>query len=85
MLYGAALMSVGFWKRSAFLRWQGLVLLAFVTCKVMLYDMGSLDKIYRILSAIVLGVLLLGISFVYQRKKQNEHPPDAPKSDGAAQ
>ena len=85
MLYGAALMGVGFWKKSAFLRWQGLVLLAFVTLKVMIHDMGSLDKIYRILSAIVLGVLLLAISFVYQRKKQNERPPEPSNPTGAAQ
>src|SRR6185369_4587724 len=28
ILYGAALMIVGFWKRSAFIRWQAMVLLA---------------------------------------------------------
>ena len=35
--------------------------------KVFVYDVSELDRAYRILSFIVLGVLLLAISFVYQR------------------
>jgi len=34
---------------------------------VFLYDVSELDRGYRILSFIVLGALLLAISFVYQR------------------
>ena len=56
-----------FWRRSAFLRWQALVLLALTIGKVFTYDVWELEKGYRIISFIVLGVLLLGISFVYQR------------------
>jgi len=67
MFYGALLMIVGFWRRSAFVRWQALVLIAFTIGKVFLYDVSELDRGYRILSFIVLGVLLLAISFVYQR------------------
>ncbi len=67
MIYGAGLMAVGFWKRSAFLRWQALVLIALTIGKVFVYDVWQLEKGYRILSFIVLGVLLLGISFAYQR------------------
>jgi uncharacterized membrane protein len=66
MFYGAMLMIVGFWRRSAFVRWQALVLIAFTILKVFLYDVSELDRGYRILSFIVLGVLLLAISFVYQ-------------------
>ena len=67
MAYGAMLMVVGFWRRSAFVRWQALVLIAFTIGKVFLYDVSELDRGYRILSFIVLGVLLLAISFMYQR------------------
>jgi uncharacterized membrane protein len=61
------LMVVGFWRRSAFVRWQALVLIAFTIGKVFLYDVSELDRGYRIVSFIVLGALLLAISFVYQR------------------
>ena len=67
MAYGAMLMVVGFWRRSAFVRWQALVLIAFTIGKVFLYDVSELDRGFRIVSFIVLGVLLLAISFMYQR------------------
>ena len=67
MAYGAMLMVVGFWRRSAFVRWQALILIAVTVGKVFLYDVSELDRGYRIVSFIVLGALLLAISFVYQR------------------
>jgi len=67
MAYGAMLMVVGFWRRSAFVRWIALFLIAATTVKVFVYDTSQLDRQYRILSFIVLGVLLLVISFVYQQ------------------
>jgi len=36
--------------------------------KVFFYDLSALERVYRILSFIALGVLLLAISFAYQRK-----------------
>jgi len=67
MIFGAILLGVGFWRRSAFLRWQALVLLAVTIVKVFLYDMSTLSQGYRILSFLVLGALLFAVSFVYQR------------------
>ena len=67
MAYGAMLMTVGFWRRSSFVRWQALVLIAVTIVKVFVYDVSQLDRGYRIVSFIVLGALLLAISFVYQR------------------
>jgi uncharacterized membrane protein len=67
MGYGAVLMVIGFRRASAFVRWQALVLIAITTLKVFVYDTSQLDRIYRILSFIALGVLLLVISFAYQR------------------
>ncbi|MCU1300131.1 MAG: rane protein [Candidatus Sulfotelmatobacter sp.] len=67
MAYGAMLMVVGFFRRSAFVRWQALVLIAATVVKVFVYDVSQLDRGYRIVSFIVLGALLLAISFVYQK------------------
>jgi uncharacterized membrane protein len=67
MAYGAMLMMVGFVRRSAFVRWQALILIAITIVKVFVYDVSQLDRAYRIVSFIVLGALLLAISFVYQR------------------
>src|SRR4051812_37509094 len=67
IVYGAALMLAGFWKRSAFIRWQAMVLLAVTIGKVFLYDSRELQQIYRILSFIALGVMLMAISYAYHR------------------
>jgi uncharacterized membrane protein len=68
MLYGAALMVAGFRRGEPFLRWLALVLLAITVGKVFFFDLAILERIYRILSFIGLGVLLLAISFAYQKK-----------------
>ena len=67
MIYGAALLAVGFWRRSGFLRWQALVLLAFTILKTFLYDMRNLSEGYRVVSLLGLGALLMAISFAYQK------------------
>jgi len=67
MLYGSALLTIGFIKRSAFLRWQALILIAATIAKVFLVDMSELSSGLRILSFIGLGALLLAVSYVYQR------------------
>jgi uncharacterized membrane protein len=67
MLFGAVLLAIGFVRRSAFLRWQALVLLAATIAKVFLVDMSELSQQFRILSFIGLGVVLLCVSFAYQR------------------
>jgi uncharacterized membrane protein len=67
LIYGAALMAYGFWKRSAFSRWQALILIALTTVKVFAFDVSQLGGTYRIISFIALGTVLLAISFVYQR------------------
>jgi uncharacterized membrane protein len=67
MAYGAVLMAIGFTRRSSLLRWQALIVIAATVVKVFAYDVWGLDRVYRILSFIVLGVLLLAISFAYQR------------------
>lgn len=67
MAYGAMLMIIGFWRKSAFVRWQALALIAVTVVKVFIYDTSQLDHIYRIFSFIALGILLLAVSFAYQR------------------
>jgi uncharacterized membrane protein len=83
MGYGAMLMVIGFWRKSAFVRWQALILIALTTAKVFVYDTSELDRIYRILSFVVLGVLLLAVSFAYQRDwlKLNMRKPSSPAGD----
>jgi uncharacterized membrane protein len=75
MLYGAGLMWLGFARKSALLRWQAIVLIAVTVIKVFLFDVSSLDHGWRVLSFIILGALLLAVSYAYQRDWLGLQPP----------
>jgi uncharacterized membrane protein len=49
------------------LRLAGLGLLGLAAAKVVVYDLSELDEIYRVLSFVGLGLLLLAGAFAYQR------------------
>jgi uncharacterized membrane protein len=69
-VYGGALLTVGIWRRNSMLRIMALVLLSVTTLKVFFIDLSSLDKIYRTISFIVLGLILVAVSYLYQRYRQ---------------
>jgi uncharacterized membrane protein len=60
------ILAIGFRRESAFLRWGALALIAAATIKVFAYDVWRLERGYRIVVFIGLGVLCLAASFVYQ-------------------
>jgi uncharacterized membrane protein len=66
-LEGAALLGAGFAGRERALRYSGLLLLALCVIKVFFYDLRNLQTLPRIFSFIVLGLLMLAVSFVYTR------------------
>ncbi|MEK6408382.1 MAG: DUF2339 domain-containing protein [Acidobacteriota bacterium] len=69
-IYGGAMLTVGIARRSKLLRVMALLLLGLTIFKVFLFDLSSLVKLYRIISFIVLGAILLAVSFLYQRYRQ---------------
>lgn len=83
MLYGAALLAVGFWRRSGFIRWQALVLLVFTIGKTFFYDIRDLSQGYRVASFLGLGVLLMIVSFAYQKDWLSLRSPAEPESHSA--
>lgn len=83
LIAGAALLAVGFRRRSAGLRWQGLVLLAMTILKVFVWDTSNLSHGYRSVSFLALGGLLLAVSFAYQRDWLHLRAATAAGRDGA--
>jgi uncharacterized membrane protein len=72
--YASVLIFLGVQRRSAVLRWQALVLFGVTVVKVFIYDLSFLERAYRILSFLILGTVLLIVSFLYQRKVARERP-----------
>lgn len=69
-LEGIGLLAAGFALRDRWLRLPGLGLLLLCIGKVFFYDLRNLETMYRILSFIGLGLILLGVSFIYTRFKE---------------
>jgi uncharacterized membrane protein len=64
-----ALLIVGFRFSLSFVRKLGLCLFAITIVRVFIFDLAKLDTLYRIISFMVLGVILLGASFLYSKYK----------------
>jgi uncharacterized membrane protein len=74
-IVGVASLIAGLRKNVVALRTSALVLLLAAVAKVFLYDLSILTSIYRVISFLVLGGLLLAGAFAYQRLRPPP-PPD---------
>jgi uncharacterized membrane protein len=70
-VYGAALMTVGFWRKNKILRYIAIGLFALLLIKVFILDTKTVKSVYRIAAFLATGVTLVGVSYLYQflRKK----------------
>lgn len=67
VLYSAALMAFGLWKKIRAIRVAAFVLFGVSILKIFVYDLSFLEMLYRIFSFIALGVVLLTVSYAYQK------------------
>ena len=81
-LCGFAVLVAGLTGDRPGLRRGGLALLGATVAKVFLYDLSSLTSIYRVASFIVLGLLLLGGAFAWQRVRPRALPDLRAVPDG---
>jgi uncharacterized membrane protein len=88
-LYASGLLIAGRVRRLLLLRVMGLALLSLTILKVFIWDLSSLDRIYRIISFIMLGAILLVVSYFYQRSQQKAEEQDSglrtQESEGSGQ
>jgi hypothetical protein len=68
---GAVLLAAGFPLRDRVLRLSGLAMLMLCTLKLFLWDLRQLDVVPRIISFLVLGLILVGVSWVYTRFREH--------------
>jgi uncharacterized membrane protein len=66
-LYAACALGWGFIRSKAPVRYSALALFGLTVFKVFLVDMSAVKTVYRILSFLVLGVVLLLVSLLYQK------------------
>ena len=69
-LYAAAALAWGFVRAYAAVRYAALTLFGLTVLKVFVVDLGAVKTVYRILSFLVLGVVLLLVSLAYQKGRR---------------
>jgi uncharacterized membrane protein len=70
-VFALSLLLWGILKQQVELRYVGLVLFAVVVAKVFMFDLASLDQLYRIVAFVLLGGLVLSGSFLYLRFRRS--------------
>ena len=68
-VYATALIVIGLQRRYAPIRYFAIALFGITIAKVFFSDLAELQRIYRVLSVIGLGVMLLLSSYLYQRMR----------------
>jgi len=71
-----------FVRRSTALRYAALGLFALVIVKVFIVDLASVKTLYRMLSFLVLGVVLLLVGLLYQKASRRPPAPEHLSSPG---
>jgi uncharacterized membrane protein len=68
IVYAAAGLAVGFVRNARAVRIGGIALLLAAVAKIYLVDLASLALGYRVISFLFLALVLLAVSYVYQRR-----------------
>ncbi|MEM9987211.1 MAG: DUF2339 domain-containing protein, partial [Bacteroidota bacterium] len=67
--YALFLIALGIWKQKKYLRVSAIILFGVTLGKLFIYDLASLDTVAKTIVLVSLGVLLLIISFLYNKYK----------------
>jgi uncharacterized membrane protein len=79
-LYAMVLVAVGIRRNYRPIRYFAILLFAITIGKVFLVDLSTLDRVYKMLSVMALGVILLIASYLYQRLRSEA--PGGPNAIG---
>ncbi|MDO8493109.1 MAG: DUF2339 domain-containing protein [bacterium] len=70
-LYGGILLLLGIVAHNSYLRKSALALFGVTIFKVFIFDLSGLETPYRIISFMVLGIILLVVSYLYFKHQKN--------------
>ena len=83
-LFSVGMIAFGFRSGSAALRKTALALFMATIFKVFLFDMANISTPYRIISFIMLGLILVGTSYLYHKYKHKLIPEEQVDKEGNA-
>jgi len=82
-LSATSMMGLGFWERNTAYRIVSITVFGATILKVFFFDMANVETPYRIVSFLVLGLLLIGASYLYHQfvDRLNLVPPPIPETE----
>ncbi|MBN9264273.1 MAG: DUF2339 domain-containing protein [Hyphomicrobium sp.] len=85
LLLGIVYLAYGIWRGAGVARLASAILVLLAVIKVFLFDLAGLTGLWRALSFITLGAVLIGIGLAYQKLVFARPPaqPNAPPDEGA--
>jgi uncharacterized membrane protein len=69
-VYASGLLVVGFWRRIGLLRYAALAVFVLLLAKIFIVDTQNVENLYRIAGFLVTGLVLVGVSYLYQYLKK---------------
>jgi len=72
VIFGIALFVYGILKDIKISKMVGTVLIFIAILKAFFFDLANLDSIYRIVLFLILGAILFGLSYFYQKNREKE-------------
>jgi hypothetical protein len=72
LVFAAALIGLGFRRNLKQARVAGLAVAGLAVIKVLLFDLASLDALYRVGSVFILGLVFLLLAYLYHRQGRGE-------------
>lgn len=78
-LFALGLLGLGFWLRTAATRYAGIGLLAITLLKLFFHDLSNIGSIYRIGALIIVALIALAASFLYQKFLDRSQPENLEK------
>lgn len=70
-LFAGSLVLLGFRRNLKLVRVAGLAVAGMAAFKVVAFDLSSLEALYRVGSVLMLGLVSLGVAYLYNRKAQS--------------
>lgn len=71
ILYSAALMGWGIGRDVAYQKLAGTVIVIFSALKIVLYDLSRVDALSKTIAFLLLGAVLMAVSYYYTKKKKS--------------
>ena len=71
VLYSGAITTIGIIRNKNFLKYSGIILSLLTVARIFIFDLSQVDAIYKLIICLVLGAILMFVSYIYTSRNKN--------------